>query len=391
MKLTTIKSIVAAALCAVGFAAWSEPQQIGDSSTTWELTQGCTVLTIGGSGPMPDFYDPSEAPWYWETTGGEESQEAYRVIAEVKIGSGVTSIGSCAFGNHESLESVTIPSSVESIGSMAFCNCFLLKSVTIPQSVKTIGGYAFTGCQSLESVTIPSGVTSIEDNTFAACSSLSSVTIPSGVKSIGAHAFESCSLSSVTIPSSVESIGGNAFYNCRKLGSVTIPSGVTSIGQYAFNYCIKLSSVTVEATTPPTAGSNIFGSGIGMSADLEITVPKASTAAYRAADGWSTYKDYINPDPVTIDAVAVVTPWDSTKGAISVDYSLAGLDAGGWYKVAFDITAGGKMAGVTNAAAQLVEGAQAQKVIDTVTLFGKETVAKDAKVKVSLIAVKPAK
>ena len=94
-------------------------------------------------------------------------------------------------------------------------------------------------------------------------------------------------------------------------------------------------------------------------------------------------------DPsVKIDKVESVYPWVSGEGKIKVDYSLAGLDSAYFlYKVVFDVTAGGKTASVTNDAAKLTEGQQPQKAIDTAVLFDEETVAKDAEVKISLVAV----
>ena len=92
-------------------------------------------------------------------------------------------------------------------------------------------------------------------------------------------------------------------------------------------------------------------------------------------------------ESVTINEVKSVQPWDKAKGTITVDYSLGGLDAATDYKVAFDITAGGQTASVTNDATKLTDGA-ATKEIDTAKLFGKQVVDTKAKVKVSLIAVK---
>ena len=89
---------------------------------------------------------------------------------------------------------------------------------------------------------------------------------------------------------------------------------------------------------------------------------------------------------VMLTEVKTVEPWDSEKGTITVDYSLAGIDTDAKYKVVFDITANGQTASVTNDAAKLTDGAQTQKSIDTTALFGKEVCAKDAKVKVSLVA-----
>ena len=91
---------------------------------------------------------------------------------------------------------------------------------------------------------------------------------------------------------------------------------------------------------------------------------------------------------VTINEVKSVQPWDKAKGTITVNYTLGGVDAATDYKVAFDITAGGQIASVTNDAAKLTDGA-ATKEINTVEIFGKQVVDTKAKVKVSLIAIKP--
>jgi len=199
------------------------------------------------------------------------------------IPDGVTSIGSYAFYNCESLMSITIPDSVTSIGSYAFYICRSLTSITLPDSVTSIGSSAFNNCIGLTSVyitdiaawcgidfgdfnanplyyaenlylngklvinlVIPDGVTSIGSYAFYICRSLTSITIPDGVTSIGDGAFCYCrSLTSITIPDSVTSIGDGAFYNCTSLTSITLPEGVTSIGSSAFSGCSSLESITI--------------------------------------------------------------------------------------------------------------------------------------------------
>ena len=91
---------------------------------------------------------------------------------------------------------------------------------------------------------------------------------------------------------------------------------------------------------------------------------------------------------VTINKVETANPWDGTKGRIMVDYSLAGLDSAFIYEVAFDVTAKSETKSFTNAVARLADGTYTN-FIDTVTLFGTEIVAKNANVKISLIAVEP--
>jgi len=169
-----------------------------------------------------------------------------KLVENLVIPGGVTSISYYAFSDCTGIKSVTIPDSVTSIGDNAFADCKNLAKVTIPDSVTSIGGYAFGGCTGLTSITIPDSVTSIGGYAFGGCTGLTSVTIPDSVTSIGDGAFRGCTgLTSVTIPDSVTSIGGYTFSGCRRLTSITIPDSVTSIGDYAFDDCKNLNRVDI--------------------------------------------------------------------------------------------------------------------------------------------------
>ncbi|MBP3550034.1 MAG: leucine-rich repeat protein [Alistipes sp.] len=278
-------------------------------------------------------------------------------LTSVTIPDSVTSIGGGAFAYCDSLTSVTIPDSVTSIGDYAFIGCTSLTIVnitdlsawckisfneydsnplyhaeklylngnevtalTIPSDITEIKSYAFTDCSSLTSITIPDSVTSIGNSAFCGCTSLTAFygkfastdnrclivdgvlnsfapyglaeyTIPNSVTSIGEDAFYKCtSLTSVTIGNGVTSIGIYAFYGCSGLTSITIPNGVVSIGTRAFSGCYKLASVYCEPTTPPTGGSSMFASN---ATGRKIYVPRASVDAYKSADLWKDYSNYI--------------------------------------------------------------------------------------------------
>ncbi|MBO5869220.1 MAG: leucine-rich repeat protein [Clostridia bacterium] len=173
-------------------------------------------------------------------------------LTSITIPDSVTSIGWSAFSDCSSLTSITIPNSVTSIGNYAFDSCSSLTSITIPDSVTSIGWGAFTSCSSLTSINIPDSVTSIGDDAFYGCSSLTSITIPDSVTSIGEWAFRSCSsLTSITIPDSVTSIGWSAFSSCSSLTSITIPDSVTSIGEWAFEDCDSLTDIYCEVESQP--------------------------------------------------------------------------------------------------------------------------------------------
>jgi hypothetical protein len=67
----------------------------------------------------------------------------------------VTSIGTEAFKEHTTLESVIIPETVELIKKRAFLSCERLKKVTLPKSLSSIHSFAFMGCINLTEVLIP--------------------------------------------------------------------------------------------------------------------------------------------------------------------------------------------------------------------------------------------
>lgn len=145
-----------------------------------------------------------------------------------------------------------------------------VNSVEIQNSVTTISNYVFGYCRSLTSVTIPNGVTTIGNSVFYYCEGLTSVTIANGVASIGNY----------------------VFYYCEGLTTITIPDSVTSIGYSAFRGS-GLTSVTIQATTPPSLGSSAFES----TNNCPIYVPAESLDAYKTATNWKTYASRIQAIP----------------------------------------------------------------------------------------------
>ena len=143
-----------------------------------------------------------------------------------------------------------VPEGIREIGDAAFCICRNLKSVGIPRSVKRIGDNAFNQCRSLVSAVIPEGA-EIGDFLFIACSSLESVTLPEGLERITIGMFELCtSLKAVEIPTTVKVIDDLAFVGCESLESITIPDGVKKIGFGVFTPTFDMEDDTSLAIHP---------------------------------------------------------------------------------------------------------------------------------------------
>lgn len=128
---------------------------------------------------------------------------------------------------------------------------------------------------------------------FGMCNSINIETfvIPNGLPFIRSGAFSGCeSLLEITIPNSVTSIGRLAFSGCTSLSPIIIPNSVISIGDYAFRDCSSLTSITCEATTPPTLGSYNNLSNV-----TAVYVPAESVDLYKNATNWSYYSNVIQP------------------------------------------------------------------------------------------------
>ena len=214
----------------------------------------------------------------------------------------VTSIGSEAFFDCDSLVSVVIGDSVTSIGSDAFSDCSNLYVVynnsdllleigsynngCLAYNVKilvdngetiyrndgynytlTDDGFLFREKDSKyeliayiggeDTVTLPE---SINGNSYDLyfMRGVINVIIPEGFTTISDYAFYDCDiLVSVVIPDSVTTIGNGAFVYCSSLVSVDIPDGVTSIGSSAFARCSSLESVIIPDSVT-SIGDNTF-------------------------------------------------------------------------------------------------------------------------------------
>ena len=192
----------------------------------------------------------------------------------------------CAFSGCSALATVTGPE-VLTLDDGAFENCSSLSSVNIPKAT-TIGGNCFISCTSLETISLPSA-TWLKGGAFSRCTSLASVSLPQ-VRTLGNQVFNGCSaLTSASLPS-VETMGHSVFYDCVYLVSVDLGSGLTSMDTNCFRNNIRLTSLTVRATSVPTLTTTLSNYG---SFTPTIYVPASSVGDYKGASVWSNYASSI--------------------------------------------------------------------------------------------------
>ena len=140
------------------------------------------------------------------------------------------------------------------------------------------------------------------------------------VTSLGQSCFYGCTgLTSITIPNSVTSLGEACFYRCTGLTSITIPNSVTSLGDYCFEYCSGLTNIKMKSSTPPSAGSEVFGYCTNLTT---VYVPKGAKEAYNVVP-WNSY-EIVEMEDTSIAAAPTV---DSQKASAPV-YDLNGRRIG---------------------------------------------------------------
>lgn len=132
---------------------------------TWTLDSD-GVLTISGKGKMKNYSSNNRSPW------NLLNKPADRIVKQVVISSGVTTIGNAAFRNCDSLTDTVLADSITSIGEEAFFDCTNLFNITIPDNVTSIMKSAFSST-GLTNIIIPDSVTFLGDSVFFCCYNVS--------------------------------------------------------------------------------------------------------------------------------------------------------------------------------------------------------------------------
>lgn len=255
-------------------------------------------------------------------------------IRSVTLPQGLKSLGEYAFYGATQLASVNCPTTLQTLGAFAFAKCTSLTAITLNANIKKLSESLFEGCTSLESVTkskathigkkafkgcralkkfsLVTGLLEIGDEAFADCSTLEMINIPSSTKQIGVRAFRGCTslyilffktgveeigdaafagctaLTTIYLPSGIKRLPQEMFAGCTSLKEVTMGKGLMTIGPKALANCTSLSRILIESTTPPSCNPETFD-GVAPLSAIDLLVPSAAEATYRADDSWKTF------------------------------------------------------------------------------------------------------
>lgn len=189
-----------------------------------------------------------------------------------------TAIYALEFAGQNSLENLDFSdasNNVTAIESMAF-NQALVNGLVLPNTISMLGTACFNNAF-ITTLTVPPLVTVLSESAF-------SYIMPVYNNETG----EELPIN-IILPQNLTEIGFACFQGAW-IKQIIIPDTVIKIGEIAFSYCDQLASITCLAATPPVLGPNAFSSE---TAGFTIKVPAASVAAYKAADGWKDYANYI--------------------------------------------------------------------------------------------------
>lgn len=192
------------------------------------------------------------------------------------------------FGDKSVLEEVVLPKTLTSIPANSFNSYTALAKIEGLDNVTTIGNDAFGGCTNLLVDVYLPNATTIQDAAFAR----------SGIKSFIANSVTSLThyfpvlqhctnLEKVILNSIITA--EKTFEGCSALREVLLGEQLTRLTYFMFSGCIKMESLVIKATTPPTIDNHTFSN----CPEFAIYVPDTSVEAYKAATGWISYADRI--------------------------------------------------------------------------------------------------
>ena len=210
------------------------------TSASWTFEESTGTLTISGAGKMTDFEQNGEnCPW----------NRIKSEIRRLKVGEGITEVGSYALAGCENLGQAELSKSLMKIGAGAFRGCTGLTRMELPEELLEIGAEAFRDCTGLQSLSLPGELMKTGTGAFRGCTGLQKVTAGEKLIELGDQTFYGCAaLEHIELGRNLKKIGASAFQNCGSLTGVELPTGLTELGAYAFSGCGALEEISIPGS-----------------------------------------------------------------------------------------------------------------------------------------------
>ena len=219
-------------------------------------------------------------------------------LSDIQWGTGLETIGYCAFMRAINMGEVNLPEGLTKIVSSAFYDAGITK-LTGPSTLTTLGYDCFRGDGFAGSTLVTvdfsncTNLNTLTGSTFYDCHSLINVTLPEGLTVIGDASFPNrYSIEEITIPNSVQTIEESAFWMFSELyqhqmKKVTFGSGLQQIGFNAFGECGNIVEIYSLNPVPPALNNNGFETVLNNKAT--VYVPMGSLNAYKSANRWQDF------------------------------------------------------------------------------------------------------
>lgn len=277
----------------------------------WVLDSG--VLTISGTGRVPDYSSTRATPW------------AKAQVSSVQIGEGITYVGSYAFSGCASLTAVSLPASLQGIGVNAFRDCGSSLRYTYAGTLAQWGDISFAAADDPTA----SGVVLYESGKYmnGTCGEAmwklqSDGTLRiSGTGAAKAPAagtgWAAEDVQSLVVEEGITEIGGSLFRGYSAIKTAALPRSLQTVGANAFSGCNALTTVRYSGKQEQWDAVSV-GSG-----NEALTGARLLLSTYLIA--YVNVEGAQNPNPDVADKDKALTLKNASK---------TGYTFGGWYREA---------------------------------------------------------
>ncbi len=168
----------------------------GTTRLTWEYEDG--VLTIGGTGVIPDATNPEDTPWA-KTFAAICAVDSFNfkpiseAVTKVIVREGITAVGDNAFAGLTSVTDIVLPESINKLSASAFAGTNFIEDenkysddgLLIINNILVKVNPSISGNR----VLVPTAVTAVAAGAFADCSNVTEIRLPRALSGVTAESF----------------------------------------------------------------------------------------------------------------------------------------------------------------------------------------------------------